>query len=67
MQLIAAQDFTCNPFVVNRLRTNSRYPHENKEFWGEGGGGYPNHHERLRESTGVRLAERLVASTAAGR
>ena len=38
MQLLAAQDFTYNPRALNRLRTNSRYPHETKEFWGEGEG-----------------------------
>ena len=38
MQPLAAQDFTCNPRALTRLRTNSRYPNENEEFWGEGEG-----------------------------
>jgi hypothetical protein len=39
-QLLTADEFTCKLFVMTNLRRISRYPQQNEEFRG-GGGGVP--------------------------
>ena len=56
MQLLAAQDFTCNWRVISRLPVNSPYPQGNEDFWGQGEGV-----TNLRNVDGIPFAASAVA------
>ena len=38
---LSYEEFTCNPFGLRNLCADSPYLHENEEFQGGGGRGYP--------------------------